>query len=103
MTGSGLFIRHAVPDDAEAIARLMTLAFADDEDAPPFTPAWWHWKYGANPAGYHGLVGLDRDGRLVAHYGGVPMRVNADGAWFTFGQNCDSCSDRVGRNEHCCC
>lgn len=93
MRDDGLFIRHSGPDDADAIARLMTAAFADDAPGVTFGPEWWHWKYGANPAGYHGLVALDHDGDVVGHYGGVPIDVCADGEWLQFGQNCDSCSD----------
>jgi hypothetical protein len=93
MTGSGLFIRNSDSGDAEAIAHLMTMAFGGDGSRPDFDSKWWHWKYGANPAGHHGLVAQDREGRVVGHYGGVPMEVCADGEWLTFGQNCDSCSD----------
>jgi len=90
---AGLFIRESDPADAEAVASLMTHAFGDDDSQFVFDPAWWRWKYAANPAGYHGLVAQDGDGRVVGHYGGVPMDVRADGEWLTFGQNCDSCSD----------
>lgn len=93
MKGTGLFLRISAPADAEAIARLMTLAFGGDDPQVVFGPEWWHWKYGGNPSGYHGLVAEDREGRVVGHYGGVPMDVCADGEWLTFGQNCDSCSD----------
>jgi len=93
VNGTGLFIRRSAPADAEAIARLMTNAFGGDDPQSAFVPAWWHWKYASNPAGYHGLVAQDREGRVVGHYGGVPMDVCADGEWLTFGQNCDSCSD----------
>ena len=93
MKDPGLFIRRAGPADAEAIARLVTAAFGGDDSPVGFGPEWWHWKYGSNPAGYRGLVAQDREGRVVGHYGGVPIEVRADGEWLTFGQNCDSCSD----------
>ncbi len=97
MSGAGLFIRRSAPDDAEAIARLMATAFGDDDRQPAFTAEWWRWKYAGNPAGYHGLVALDPEGKIVGHYGGVPADVRVDGAWLTFGQNCDSCSDPAVR------
>ncbi|MEQ1891290.1 MAG: hypothetical protein ABL998_02010 [Planctomycetota bacterium] len=97
MKDTGLFVRRSAPADAEAIAHLMNLAFGGEGTESAFDAAWWHWKYGGNPAGYHGLVALDRDGRVVGHYGGVPMDVRADGEWLKFGQNCDSCSDPTVR------
>ncbi len=92
-----LFLRRSGPADAEEIARLMTLAFGGDDKQAVFDAEWWHWKYGSNPAGSHGLVAQDREGRVVGHYGGVPMNVCADGEWLTFGHNCDSCSDPAVR------
>lgn len=94
MKGTGFSIRRAGPPDASAIADLMNRAF-DGEFGPfmPCTTDWWHWKYASNPAGPHGLVVEDADGRIVGHYGGVPISMYVDGSEMRFGQNCDSCSD----------
>jgi hypothetical protein len=55
------------PDQAEAMRALFAEVFGHEMSA-----AHWHWKY----ADGHGVgVGLLREGRMVAHYGGVPRRV----------------------------
>lgn len=93
MKGTGYSIRRSNPADAAAVARLMNLAFGTEARATTSDEAWWHWKYGQNPNGYHGLVAQDAEGRVVGHYGGVPVVVRVDGERMLFGQNCDSCSD----------
>jgi hypothetical protein len=97
VTGAGLVMRRSDPADAGAIASLMNSAFGGDDQRVTLDPEWWHWKYGSNPAGYQGLVAQDREGRVVGHFGGVPMEVCVDGQVLTFAQSCDACSDRSTR------
>lgn len=93
MSRDGLIMRRAGPADAEAIAGLMTMAFGGDDARVTFDAAWWHWKYGGNPAGYQGLVAQDAAGRIVGHFGGVPLDVRVDGESLVFAQSCDTCTD----------
>ncbi|HYC77862.1 MAG TPA: hypothetical protein VEI02_09565, partial [Planctomycetota bacterium] len=74
----GFVVRRRLAGDEEAIVDLFNRVFgpADPEYAPKDVP-WWRWKYALNPAGAHTLVAEDPEGRLVAHYGGVPMVVRA--------------------------
>lgn len=58
-------IRNIGPDDAVAVLTLFTAVF--EQQIPP---AWFAWKYGP---GRGEAVGMwDEDGRLVAHYAGIP-------------------------------
>ncbi len=50
-----------------AMRSLFTAVFAS-----PMSAEHWHWKYTLTQGGG---VGLMREGRMVAHYGGVPRRV----------------------------
>src|ERR1043166_775625 len=71
---SGYCIRRGIPGDEVPITDLFNRAFGhDDPDFRPRSPDWWHWKFPNNPAGSHTLVAEDGGGRLVAHYGGVPL------------------------------
>ncbi|MEM7200640.1 MAG: GNAT family N-acetyltransferase [Planctomycetota bacterium] len=89
-------MRRSTPADAEAIASLVTAAFGAD-DTHQFEAAWWHWKYGSNPAGFQGLVAQDAEGRIVGHFGGVPLNVRVDNQSLTFAQGCDTCTDPAVR------
>lgn len=94
MKGTGHCIRRYVPGDEVAIVDLFNLVFgAHDPAFVPRTVDWWRWKYPANPAGFHALLVEDPDGRIIGHYGGVPMRFVADGDVVQFGQNSDALSD----------
>ncbi|MCX7176993.1 MAG: GNAT family N-acetyltransferase [Proteobacteria bacterium] len=58
-------IRDIVPGDAEAVIALFNVVF--EQRIPR---AWFEWKYGP---GKGVAVGMwDEDGRLVAHYAGIP-------------------------------
>ncbi len=94
MKGTGYVIRRYESGDETAIADLFNKVFGPaDPEFQPRDAQWWRWKYARNPAGSHTLVVEDPDGRVVAHYGGVPLRVRADGREYRFGQNCDAYSD----------
>lgn len=85
-------MRRSSPDDAEAIAGLLTTVFGGD-GTHEFGAAWWHWKYGSNPAGFQGLVAHDVEGRIVGHFGGILLDVCVDNETLTFAQSCDTCTD----------
>lgn len=58
-------IRNIGPDDAAAVLTLFNAVF--EQQTPP---AWFAWKYGP---GHGEAVGMwDEEGRLVAHYAGIP-------------------------------
>ena len=98
MEGTGFCIRKYRDGDEGPVVDLLNRVFAKMD--PAFVPrdvSWWRWKYADNPAGFHSLVAEDPDGAIVAHYGGVPCRVNADGRRVQFGQNCDTFSDPAVR------
>ncbi len=62
--GSGRWkIHHASPTDYEAIATLFMSVFGH-----PLSRALWQWKYGD---GHGNAVVAERNGRLIAHYGGM--------------------------------
>ncbi|MCX5864977.1 MAG: bifunctional class I SAM-dependent methyltransferase/GNAT family N-acetyltransferase [Deltaproteobacteria bacterium] len=56
------------PAHGQAVQRLFCEVFG-----LPLTPEHWHWKYGD---GRGAAVGVWKDGELVAHYGGLPRRIN---------------------------
>lgn len=98
MEGSGYSIRHYERGDEDAITGLINRVFERiDASHEPVGNDWWQWKYLDNPAGYHSLVSEGPDGSIVAHYGGIPVRVTAEGVDYQFGQNCDTCSDPAVR------
>ena len=98
MTSSGFLLRTRVADDDAALIALFNRVFAHrDPTFVPHTLAWWRWKYSQNPAGSRNVVAEDAAGRVVAHYGGVPMRVRAEGETFDFSQNCDCFADESAR------
>jgi len=68
---AGYDVRPAVPDDAEAICTLFNKIFPDE-----MSLAHWHWKYRREQS--RAIVAY-RDGRLVAHYGGVGTDILLEG------------------------
>jgi hypothetical protein len=89
------FERSRKPDDrlveagpalAPAMRELFTQVFGHD-----MSPEHWHWKYGD---GRGRAVALIRDGRMVAHYGGVTRRVLCRGEPVLASQICDVMVDR---------
>jgi len=94
MTASGYAIRAYRPGDEGVIVDMFNRVFGTaDPEFRPRDVAYFDWKYLKNPAGFHSLVAEDPDGRVVAHYGGVPIAMRVDGASTAFGQNCDAYSD----------
>jgi hypothetical protein len=94
MTATGFCIRHSSPGDAPAIVELLNRVFAPREEGyHPRDAAWWAWKYESNPAGRHSIVVEDQEGRVIGHYGGVPLRMRCDARDVVFSQNCDSVTD----------
>jgi len=68
--------REYQPDDAEMLCRLHSSVFGVSR-----TPAFWHWKYSANPAGV-ALVYVAEDTetrRIVGHSADIPVRMGLNG------------------------
>jgi hypothetical protein len=73
---------HAVaPADAHAMRRLF-----EDIFGQPMSEAHWHWKYGEGRG--HGIA-ITRDGRMLAHYGGITRQVLWQGRPAQACQVCD--------------
>ncbi len=98
MSNQGYILRRALPGDGDVVRGLINRVFgANDPAFVPYDRAWAAWKYDANPAGSHGLLAENPAGEVVGFYGGVPIRMRADGLDVVFGQNCDSCTDASER------
>jgi hypothetical protein len=98
MQAPGCRFRTLSSDDVPAVVDLYNRAFAPgDAGFVPRRASWFLWKYAANPAGARHIVAENDEGLLIAHYGGVPLAVRADGEDATFSQNCDCFSDPVAR------
>lgn len=98
MGNDGFLLRGYLPGDEVPITDIFNRVFAQgDPDFEPRDVGWWRWKFPGNPAGSHTLVAESPEGAVVAHYGGVPLVVRADGETFLFGQNCDCYSDPAAR------
>jgi hypothetical protein len=94
----GYVIRRFLPEDRDAIVDLFNRVFGEkDPEFRAHDLSWWRWKFEQNPAGAHILVAENAAGAVVGHYGGVPIRVRADGETYVFGQNCDSYVDASER------
>lgn len=64
-------MRLARPDDASAIAALLSDVFGNWGDQ-----ATWSWKFEGSPAPYRLKSAVaEVDGRLVGHYGIVPVNM----------------------------
>jgi hypothetical protein len=98
VSNQGYVIRRTLPSDAPRLIDLFNRVFgADDPDFRPHDEAWRKWKYDGNPAGAHSIVCENAEGVVVGHYGGVPLRVRAEGEEVVFGQNCDGYTDPAER------
>jgi hypothetical protein len=98
MGNGGYLLRDYLPGDEVPITDMFNRVFGPGD--PEFVPRgvdWWRWKFPGNPAGSHTMVAEDPDGAVIAHYGGVPLAVRAEGETVLFGQNCDCYSDPAAR------
>ena len=66
-------VRRATEADAEGIRVLFAGAFGR-----PMSAEEWRWKYPENPDGWIAIV-AEREGRIVGHYGGWPLRAVVGG------------------------
>ncbi|NLC71290.1 MAG: GNAT family N-acetyltransferase [Desulfuromonadaceae bacterium] len=67
--------------DQPAVSGLFSEVFGKS-----LTPAFWRWKYGP---GRGQAVGLWQDGRLIAHYGGIPRFFHCPDGVYPACQPCD--------------
>jgi hypothetical protein len=80
-------LRWVGADNAPAMRALFDAVFRQ-----PMSVEHWHWKYGEGRG--HG-VGLERDGAMHAHYGGVSRRVQYFGEPTMACQVCDVMVDKA--------
>ena len=90
-TTAPLSIRPARPEDEGAILEAFRRVIAGarpradvgggrpDGASPIRTADEWHWRYGAHPLGRRAMIALDEEGRVLAHYAGLPQRALVDG------------------------
>lgn len=74
---SRFIIRECQPQDAAGIVDLFGRVYGGTADTDQLrTVRDWHWKYPANPAGYHSVVAECRaTQRVMAHVGGIPAQL----------------------------
>lgn len=69
--------RRAGPDDGPGIRKLLAEVFADNPKSDPEIMEWQYWK---NPFGPALSWVADDDGRIVSHYGLIPVPVAVKGS-----------------------
>jgi len=67
--------------DRGAVSNLFEKVFEQ-----PLSSEMWDWKYGP---GRGQAIGLWEEGELVAHYGGIPRKLNIAGSLIVASQSCD--------------
>ncbi len=70
----GVQIRHYCPADAPESLALVNQVLGISRDAH-----YWDWKFHQNPAGPALSCVVERDGKIVAHLGGLPVQFVVDG------------------------
>jgi hypothetical protein len=92
-------VREFRPGDEEAILEAFNRIFPQVD--PTFVPRGmdeWAWRYRKNPAGWRIWVALAPDGQVIAHQGGVPIRLDHNGERVRWNQIVDSFADpKLGR------
>lgn len=86
-----LDIRPYRDGDEHAILATFNEVFAPV--GPPSIPrslAFWNWQYKQNPAGHRIYVAQVPDGRIVAQFAGIPLRIWKEGRTQLFSQVVDS-------------
>jgi hypothetical protein len=78
-SGDGLVVRVHRPDDGARLVALWNEVFAGPS-VPARTLRDWNWRFGECPTGAEIVVAeRPETGELVAHYGGIPVRIHVDG------------------------
>jgi hypothetical protein len=84
-------VRAFRPGDEAGILALFNRVFAEgDPDFQPRTVEAWRWEFEQNPCGIQILVACDEDGRIIAHYAGLPAVYHIAGREQVAGQGVDS-------------
>jgi hypothetical protein len=77
----GYEIRPFRPEDEDSLLETYNRVFAA-EGTPPRTREEWRWAFERNPAGRRIFVAL-REGRVVAQYAAMPVRMRCEGRQVT--------------------
>lgn len=86
-------IRPFAPGDETRILESFNRVFQQgNPNASPRTLAHWRWKFERNPAGRRIVVAVLPEGRVVAHYAGIPARARLQDRLCCFTQPVDSFS-----------
>lgn len=72
-------VRAVTDDDGEAVTTLWNHVFAHGGSTRRRTVADWEWLYARNPWGRQAYLCEQDDGRVVAHYAGIPLRFQCFG------------------------
>lgn len=92
-------VREFRPGDEEPILEAFNRIFPQVD--PTFVARGmdeWAWRYKQNPAGWRIWVAIEPGGLVIAHQGGVPIRLKHNGELVRWNQIVDSFADpRLGR------
>lgn len=76
MSDAAIEVRPYRPGDEHGLVELFNAVFGDGDPAfEPRTLEQWRWLWQANPMGRQIVVGVAPGERIVAHYGGLPARI----------------------------
>ena len=91
-------LREYEPADGEAILAAFNCIFAEvQEGFRPRSLAEWRWRFVDNPAGGRASLALDEQGRVLAQYAGLGVRLLLEGEEVLISQSVDSFCDPAVR------
>ncbi|MAG63972.1 hypothetical protein CMO84_10680 [Candidatus Woesearchaeota archaeon] len=91
-------LREYQPADGEAILAAFNRIFAEvQEGFSPRSLAEWRWRFVDNPAGGRASLALDEQGRVLAQYAGLGVRLLLEGEEVLISQSVDSFCDPAVR------
>ena len=93
MTEPGIEIRPFAAGDEDRVNRGFNEAFGLDRPLEE-----WAWKFPADPGGRLIMI-AEREGEVLAHYAGVPVRLQIDGRLWDAAQIVDVYSSRKARGS----
>lgn len=71
-----MHFREGGPKDRDAILRLRSIVFPD-EDLEKQSPEFWDWEFASAPGGSGRIFVAEVDGEIVGHFGVVPQQYEA--------------------------
>lgn len=91
MSESTIEVRPFRPGDEAGLIELWNVVFGEGaEGFEPRTPEQWRWLWADNPMGRQIFVAEEAGGRIVAHYGALPARLQVGDAVHVSAQMIDS-------------